>query len=202
MAPLQVEPHVITSMLHVGHELLVGGTYGLFRSSDGGNTWSPTGAGLPAGAAIRLLSTDGALYAIRNAANSRLYRSLDGGATWALLEVMPFCYAIAAFEGTLYAARQDGLWRHTLFTNVEEPPLANPRELLVFPNPAIDRVRVTVPDDKTGMLELLDPMGCVVHRTAVQSGTEELALGSYAAGAYLLRFTHQERVTSERLIIR
>ena len=70
---------------------------GLWRSTDGGATWSPANTGLPGGAALRGLAVDpaqgGALYAGQTGAPSaslragpgRLYTSTDGGGHWSPL---------------------------------------------------------------------------------------------------------------------
>jgi len=53
----------------------------IYASPDGGKTWAPLGAGLPAGNPIRaIVSAAGDLFAACDAAG--LYRSTDGGQTW------------------------------------------------------------------------------------------------------------------------
>lgn len=64
---------------------------GLYRSTDGGKTWTPLqGHGLPAGPLGRIsVSVSGAdgevVYALINAEKGGLYRSDDGGDTWRLI---------------------------------------------------------------------------------------------------------------------
>ncbi|MEO7085823.1 MAG: sialidase family protein, partial [Gemmatimonadaceae bacterium] len=62
---------------------------GIYKSTDGGNTWTKLGGGLPTGElgriGISLLPTDSRIvYATieAHAPNSGIYRTLDGGVTW------------------------------------------------------------------------------------------------------------------------
>lgn len=61
---------------------------GLFRSANGGHTWQPWGRGLPAEAAIGSLAVDPhsprTLWAGLSNGQGGVYKSTDGGATWAL----------------------------------------------------------------------------------------------------------------------
>jgi hypothetical protein len=58
--------------------------HGLYRSTDGGQSWSQVGGGLPADKSITIVRIDphdsSTIYAGRNQAG--LYRSTDGGQTW------------------------------------------------------------------------------------------------------------------------
>jgi len=62
---------------------------GLWRSTDGGATWAPASAGLPAGAALRGLAADpapgGALYTGQTGAPGRLFTSANAGGSWSPL---------------------------------------------------------------------------------------------------------------------
>jgi photosystem II stability/assembly factor-like uncharacterized protein len=63
---------------------------GLWRSTDGGATWSSASTGLPGGAALRGLAASdaavGTLYAGQTGAPGRLYTSADGGDHWSPLD--------------------------------------------------------------------------------------------------------------------
>jgi photosystem II stability/assembly factor-like uncharacterized protein len=83
---------------------------GLYRSSNGGESWAPWGNGLPAGAA-RTLVVDGAVAGLVYAATDArgVYRSTDGGSTWSVTTA-PFPglsvtrFAPAPEPGACYAA--------------------------------------------------------------------------------------------------
>lgn len=59
---------------------LVGGSAGLFKSTDGGQTWAPWGEGLPSEDVIKLHRLGAVLYA--GVDQEGLYRSFDDGLTW------------------------------------------------------------------------------------------------------------------------
>src|SRR5581483_4235086 len=68
-----------------------GTTSGLFKSTDGGTTWSATGSGLPhspIGALAIDPSATSTLYAGVNGAG--MYKSVDGGASWVALPLIVF----------------------------------------------------------------------------------------------------------------
>jgi photosystem II stability/assembly factor-like uncharacterized protein len=93
---------------------------GLFVSEDGGDHWHPLGQGLPDGAVIHQLARDAASATWYAATTGHgIYRSLDGGATWQLLEGAPDLAAptIAVDPrkptALLAAFRGQGVWRWT-----------------------------------------------------------------------------------------
>jgi len=100
--------------------LLAGTSQGLFLSEDGGRHWQSFGDGLPDGAEIRQLALDARSAAWYAATTSRgIYRSLDNGSTWTLLDGAPDLDAptIAVDPrlptALLAAFRGQGAWRWT-----------------------------------------------------------------------------------------
>ncbi|MGV3636661.1 MAG: hypothetical protein ACO1NQ_03340 [Flavobacteriales bacterium] len=59
---------------------LVGGTAGIFKSTDAAQTWVPLGSGLPSGSVTKLHRNGTVLYA--GVDQEGLFRSLDEGITW------------------------------------------------------------------------------------------------------------------------
>jgi photosystem II stability/assembly factor-like uncharacterized protein len=89
-------------------------------SEDGGDHWRPLGQGLPDGARIHQLARDASTATWYAATKSHgIYRSLDGGATWQLLEGAPDldspAIAVDPRKPTalLAAFRGQGVWRWT-----------------------------------------------------------------------------------------
>ncbi|HEV7671135.1 MAG TPA: glycosyl hydrolase [Thermoanaerobaculia bacterium] len=77
---------------------------GLYKSTDGGDTWKPVGNGLPAGLKGRVAvalapSRPSVVYALVESESTALYRSDDSGGSWAEvnaafnLQVRPFYFA-------------------------------------------------------------------------------------------------------------
>jgi photosystem II stability/assembly factor-like uncharacterized protein len=91
---------------------------GFFHSTDGGASWSQTGAGLEAAGNINALQVDGLVAGVLYlAADGGLYRSTDHGANWTPLGAPQPSYRsnillwTSAGGGTLYTATGDGLYR-------------------------------------------------------------------------------------------
>jgi photosystem II stability/assembly factor-like uncharacterized protein len=98
---------------------------GLHKSVDGGATWAGLGTGLPAARDLLGLEIDprtpGTLYiaasdarGVPNPAIAPVYRSVDGGATWAAAARGlggRRVFDLAAARATLYAATVDGVFR-------------------------------------------------------------------------------------------
>jgi len=201
VAPVEWDMHAITDVIQVGEALLAGGTYGIYRSVDGGETWTWSSTGLPGGANIRFMATADALYALRNTASSRLYRSLDQGASWQLVETLPFCYAIAAYEGRLYAGRTDGLWVRDLATSIGEEPEGARDPLSLFPNPSHGIVQVRMAIRGHAVIELIDAQGRTIRKERALQEVQVLDVSGCAPGAYVVRVVHASGTDEQRLIV-
>ena len=83
-----------------------------FKSTDGGATWTPGGAGL-AGSASTLIvdpQNPSTLYAV---VNGRLFKSLDRASTWNGLAITGFNSLAIGPDSTLYAAQGANILRST-----------------------------------------------------------------------------------------
>ena len=103
----------------VGGTIYVGTRDGVFRSGDGGETWTPIGDGLPDGV-VNMQLVDGAtLYGTNDRG---VFRLADGWDSWEQLSSMPAIYVPAryvtslAFDGrTFYAGTEaEGVFRISL----------------------------------------------------------------------------------------
>jgi class 3 adenylate cyclase/photosystem II stability/assembly factor-like uncharacterized protein len=201
VAPLEWDAHMITDLIRIDGGLLVAGTYGIYRSTDGGDTWTWSSSGLPGGAIVKFIPTGSGLLALRSTGSSRLFRSSDAGLTWEPVEQMPFCYAIAEFQGRLYAARLDGLWVRDLSTDVGDE-LRSEEVLKLFPNPASDQVQVYIDLRSEAVIEVLDMQGRTIRQERMLRSTKVLDLHGSAPGTYLVRVVHSSGTQEERLIVR
>jgi len=98
--------------------LYAGNSGGVFKSTDGGNTWSVTNTGLPETSYVSALALDpttpGTLYAGGDAI-SGVFKSTDGGGTWSAADAgLPETAYVSVLvldpttPGTLYARTGDG----------------------------------------------------------------------------------------------
>jgi photosystem II stability/assembly factor-like uncharacterized protein len=106
------DPRTVYAGLTPGQDGAVGGVR---KSTDGGETWSPTGPQIPNQTVVALLaSRPGRVYAA--VADGRVFRSDDGGAEWRLWNAglaVRTVHALALDPGDprhLYAATSGGVW--------------------------------------------------------------------------------------------
>lgn len=217
IAPLQVEPLIATSLLRVGNSLLLGSTYGIFRSTNEGAIWTFSGAGGPLGRLVALTSLNGALYAFGTSSDTRVYRSTDGGSTWQRLETIPATYAVAALGNRLYAATLQGL-RYTTFgsTDVDEEPLPNRATLNQnYPNPfnPSTTIRFSVPASSVSnqasefiTLKVFNLLGQEIRTLAQQKlvageYTIEFNASDLPSGVYFYRLTSGGFAATKRMML-
>ncbi|MDY7077181.1 MAG: TIR domain-containing protein [Chloroflexota bacterium] len=89
---------------------------GLFRSRDGGNSWSSIGKDLPMSSIGALaVSPAGVLYAGDNEARIGVYASRDGGEAWSPLQGSPkvTVYFLSWSDERLLVGTEQGLWQWT-----------------------------------------------------------------------------------------
>jgi photosystem II stability/assembly factor-like uncharacterized protein len=91
---------------------------GVYRSTNGGQSWSPAAAGLPIGKTIRSLISFGAdLFA--GTEGDGIYRSSDHGASWAKTDVnngllaQQIVFTFCEKDNALFAGAQNGIYKST-----------------------------------------------------------------------------------------
>jgi photosystem II stability/assembly factor-like uncharacterized protein len=97
----------------------VGAIGGVFKTLDGGGSWTKTSVGLPVAATVHALAVDPATPATLYAGTDGggVYKSVDGGAHWTPANAgltVPLLNAVAvdpAAPATLYAATADGVFK-------------------------------------------------------------------------------------------
>lgn len=199
VAPLVWDAFMITDLVRSGDDLLLGSTYGAYRSSDGGQTWTPATGGMVTGGLMRFLRTDQALFALVNGASSRLYRSMDHGVTWQLIDHMVPTYAMAAVGERLYIGRTDGLWyRDDLVTSMPDPQPAG--DMVVYPNPAHDELVVRMGKGGDKRYRLFNADGRLVQEGRFSGAQGTIPLTYLESGTYVLEVRDGYRVQQQRFI--
>ncbi len=76
-------------------------------------------------------------------------------------------------------------------------------ELAIHPNPAVDRVRITLPENQvySGELTLSNAQGQVVLKQSFAGGAADLETGHLPAGWYLVQVRHSDHLAKGRLIV-
>lgn len=137
VAPLQTEAFVVHSHASFAGALYIGTSYGVYRSTDNGETWTPSSAGFPANRIVKLIPEGDTLHASATAVVTHWYHTTDG-LHWTYVEQVPLVYAYAFHANRLYTARIDGLWHKQLLpTSVEQSYIIPPSIALKqnYPNP-------------------------------------------------------------------
>ena len=210
VAPLQGLEFLVTSLTEFGGALVVGSTYGIFRSTDNGASWIPSSSGLPAGRQISLVAGGGNLYAAAQSAATRFYTSSDG-MNWTFIEQTMFSYAQAVNGNRLYAARLDGLWYKTIPTSGTEEPEVLPMRLELqqnYPNPFNPVTNIGFRIGEYGLvnLRIFDLLG----REVAALVDEERPAGTYtasfdaaglASGVYMYRLTAGGMSQTRRMMV-
>lgn len=89
---------------------------GMFRSTDGGATWTPYNKGLENTAVYRVISSGGTLYAGTYFNSNGVFRSTDGGRTWLPANVLMAnrrIRSLVALGSTVVASGETGVYRST-----------------------------------------------------------------------------------------
>ncbi|MBO6574521.1 MAG: T9SS type A sorting domain-containing protein [Rhodothermales bacterium] len=189
--------------------------FGVMRSSDGGQTWSPMTNGLSGSEDIRAIAFDPDGTMFMGSFGNGVYRLGRNGAWQPVTGGMENARRVTslAFDasGNAYAGTYgSGIWVHDAgVTNTESPdvPVASVT-LDVYPNPSsgVARARVELAHPGDVLVEVFDVMG---RQVAMQR--EYLATGSHpglglpvdglAAGLYAVRITTAEHSATRTLVL-
>jgi photosystem II stability/assembly factor-like uncharacterized protein len=184
-----------------GNTLLAAGTLGLYRSDNDGATWAPYNPGTGVLGSARFVVNGVRVIAnlAKPAATSFLRFTDNQGLDWPNFEPQApntFGYDIALFGGKLYAARDNGLWRIALTTNVDEPETQLPELGPNSPNPFSDitRIPVTLPRQSWVEVSIFDAAGTYIRtvwRGEKPAGMHqfEVQAAGLPSGLYVCRLT-------------
>ena len=185
VAPITSNSHNITDIIRVPGGLVIGTSYGVYHSEDGGATWSPS-TGIGPAENIRFAQWGDTLFAARNTAYSRLYASTDHGLTWALRETLSLIYAVAVYDDRLYTGRIDGLWyRSNATTKITDPEVAG--DFRLWPVPASSEIFLERGKKSPSTVTILDMQGRAVMQVPINGDRERIAVEALSAGLYVLQ---------------
>lgn len=194
--------------------LLAAGSLGLYRSDDGGDNWTAYNAGTGYLERARLITGGEKVFAqlVRTSGLSFLKYSDDLGQQWQ--DVQPplggtIGYDIAWYDGVLYSARNNGLWRLVTPTDAETP-VADLMVLQIAPNPVSGSALISFTLQRPGRvaLELFDAAGVPVvtlWRGEGGAGIQEYRFeaGQLPPGLYICRLSAgSESATQSMLLVR
>jgi hypothetical protein len=184
--------------------LIAGGCDGVFRSDDGGVTWTASDLALPTGALAQ--NTAGDLFAgLRRCFGDQphttgVYRSTDGGLTWQPygLDERPVLSLALDAGGVLFAGTDRGVFRTEMTTVDAEEAMAPPtfRVETAYPNPFAGSTAVAVTLAEAGpvTVTVYDAVGRAVatlHDGPLAAGRHTLQWSGtrHASGVYFVRIT-------------
>lgn len=215
-APFAVFGGVINSFLGVvkqGDVLLAAGSLGLYRSENGGTDWTHFNPGTGFLGAANFVVNDGRVivHLAKPVGSTFLQFTDNQGLNWQNFEPAftgSYSYEIALFNGRLYSARDNGLWRIELTTDTEEPAGELPVLGQNFPNPFSGNTVIPLTLHKSGWVELsiFDFSGShvrTVWRGEKPAGTHrfEFEAGDLPSGIYACRLTTGSGVASRLMTL-
>lgn len=195
--------------------LLAAGSLGLYRSTDGGDTWTAYNAGTGYLGRGRFVVTGERVVAslTKPLGQSFLKYSDDLGANWQ--DFQPplaggaVSYDIALMNNDIYVARSNGLWRLRAAAGIETPA-ENPLSLQIVPNPFSGTAAISFTLQRPGQADLtiFDLAGMPVRnlwRGDAGAGMQEIRFeaGELPPGLYICRLSAgPDAATQSMLLVR
>lgn len=101
-------------------------------------------------------------------------------------------------NGVLFAGTEEfGVMRQNGTMGI---PPASARELAVYPNPAVQKIRIGKSFDVVSDVHVCDLQGRVVKRLVLQAGEEEISLDGLPAGMYPMRLANEEGTYQAKIL--
>lgn len=189
--------------------LIATGTYGIYRSTDDGATWTRFIPGTGILGAGRFAVAGDRLYAllVKPSGTAFIKYTDDGGLSWHNFQ--PALTGSTGFDltylnGYLFAARSNGLWKIPLVTPVAEPDAALPELNTNYPNPfsGTTTIPFVLPASGKVMLSVYDVSGALVATVfngTLPAGKHEIEWnsGNLPAGSYVYCITTESGIASK-----
>ncbi|NUO00938.1 MAG: T9SS type A sorting domain-containing protein [Saprospiraceae bacterium] len=194
--------------------VLGAGSSGLFRSTDGGESWTYYNPGTGFLEYARLVVAGNQVIAslTKTSGQSFLQATEDQGLSWHNFdpEFPPgsIAYDLILCNNQLFSARSNGLWRLVLPTNTQERGAPNAFLGQNFPNPAsvATTIPVTLLNSDHVSLMVIDATGLIVRQLyhgKQAAGSYEISFDvtNLAAGFYTYRLVTASGTVARRMVI-
>ena len=193
-----------------------------YYSDDDGLTWTNVPGMVDAFFFVFVPGTPSSLIAVERGYDVQterieVWRSVDGGQTWTDAGELPAVPGddgllsrdmLIGPDGHLYVSvlrtgpEREWVYRTTesvveVANEPEAPPPPTAERLVVYPNPATDRITVEASGD-AGSVVLYDLLGRAVRRARLVAGKAVLDTARLPAGVYVVRAGNQGRVVTIR----
>ena len=219
---LNSEEHLFAGVgrgYYIGESVWV--SWGVYRSTDDGDTWKPVNTGLTDTTITALtVHTDGQLFA--GTANGGVFRSTDNGETWTAINDGLTSLSVTALtitpDGIVFVGTEAGLFRSALSiaTSVEEGADELPDRFSVgqnYPNPfnPTTTIPYTLREDTQVRLTVYNVLGQQVttlvdgfqqagYKSAVWDGRDAAGV-AVPSGAYVYRLVAGDFVQARTMLL-
>ncbi|MBS1903975.1 MAG: T9SS type A sorting domain-containing protein [Bacteroidetes bacterium] len=176
---------------------------GMYRSTDGGTTWSDAHNGLP-NAGLNVLAANVAGVVV--ATERGVFRSTNGGVSWGNWNIglgTDTVTCLSINERYIFAGTQgQGVWRRPISDLSSVPPPIRMESVVLFPNPTAGTITIHNAPDDIERISIMNVLGKqVMDIPNVYGSDATLDLSNLSSGVYYARIVTQ-RSTTTKMIVR
>ncbi|MEO0025707.1 MAG: T9SS type A sorting domain-containing protein [candidate division WOR-3 bacterium] len=207
--------YTLAASLRTPGLMYAGTNQGLYRSTDGGISWSRTGTFTMVRAVVIDNENDSLVYA---GTSTGIYRSTDGGVSWVqnnegleVTDILALAFRSTAPRTVFAGTNGGGVYITTPPTGIGEAVAglgSSGMGLRILPNPARSRFQVLVFGRESELLQgaLYDPAGRLVQVLAPQQVSNgragwQVNLPGAGKGVYLLRIRSRTGEQTGRVVL-
>ncbi|MDG5492950.1 T9SS type A sorting domain-containing protein [Psychroserpens sp. SPM9] len=185
----------------------------VFKSTDGGTTWSNISAGLPnilakqvvlkqnQGQEILFLGTELGVYYKTTGSN---WQPLGQGLPNVIINDIEINYTV---EKLVVATYGRGLWEISIDNNtlgVNEETISNDLAPLIYPNPVLDgSLNIKLKSDSDDFNYIMyNVIGGIVKKGTLNAGVNTIDVKNVSAGIYVIRMNSGNYIASQKIVIK
>jgi len=189
----------------------------VYRSNDQGQTWVNESFNLPNINILKIIhdpsSTDESVYICNTAGVWYKNKFMTSWSDYnqglpSVANITDFMYFDGGIDSSLIriASYGRGVWETPLATSTQSIMEVNIPELLIYPNPATDKLRIRLPYSTTGQQEIsiysADGKLLTTRSIVLTAGIAEIDISSLSPGQYTLSHHEKGRLRSRGLFIK